>query len=253
MTSTHGRSTPSGGKNVLPLRRPARTRTPWSSGRARRRAPARRARRARSGACAAEANDLAAPWIEGARTLVVVAPAGSSVCERSRASLAGRSWSSRLAGPRGLRLPTVSGRSWRSRRRWSTARAPSARSSRTTTRSPRRPRGSSPTWSHSRRRWSTGSPRRGAGGRAARRPASGGRGRAGRRHDPHPALRGAASPRGQGSERPWQLLHTDDLATAVRLVADAGLSGPFTVGALTDGEPDVVPLPSWPSSPGSRP
>lgn len=44
----------------------------------------------------------------------------------------------------------------------------------------------------------------------------------------------------KGSERPWQLLHTDDLAAAVRLVADEGLSGTFTAGALVDGEPDVV-------------
>ncbi|MFF3065563.1 nucleoside-diphosphate sugar epimerase [Oerskovia sp. NPDC057915] len=44
----------------------------------------------------------------------------------------------------------------------------------------------------------------------------------------------------KGSDRPWQLLHTDDLASAVRVVVDRGLSGTFTVGALTDGEPDVV-------------
>ncbi|MFF2622624.1 Rossmann-fold NAD(P)-binding domain-containing protein [Oerskovia jenensis] len=44
----------------------------------------------------------------------------------------------------------------------------------------------------------------------------------------------------KGSDRPWQLLHTDDLASAVRVVEARGLSGTFTVGALTDGEPDVV-------------
>lgn len=44
----------------------------------------------------------------------------------------------------------------------------------------------------------------------------------------------------KGSDRPWQLLHTDDLASAVGVVVDQGLSGTFTAGALTDGEPDVV-------------
>ncbi|MET4226241.1 nucleoside-diphosphate sugar epimerase [Oerskovia enterophila] len=45
----------------------------------------------------------------------------------------------------------------------------------------------------------------------------------------------------KGSERPWQLVHTDDLAAAVRLVADEVLTGTFTVGALDErGEPDVV-------------
>jgi len=44
----------------------------------------------------------------------------------------------------------------------------------------------------------------------------------------------------KGSDRPWQLLHTDDLASAVRVVAERGLSGTLTVGALVDGEPDVV-------------
>ncbi|RXR27286.1 nucleoside-diphosphate sugar epimerase [Oerskovia turbata] len=44
----------------------------------------------------------------------------------------------------------------------------------------------------------------------------------------------------KGSDRPWQLLHTDDLASAVGVVVAQGLSGTFTVGALVDGEPDVV-------------
>ncbi|MBE7700810.1 nucleoside-diphosphate sugar epimerase [Oerskovia sp. Sa1BUA8] len=44
----------------------------------------------------------------------------------------------------------------------------------------------------------------------------------------------------KGSDRPWQLLHTDDLASAVRVAAARGLSGAFTVGPLVDGEPDVV-------------
>lgn len=44
----------------------------------------------------------------------------------------------------------------------------------------------------------------------------------------------------KGSDRPWQLLHTDDLVAAVRVVMARGLTGTFTAGALTDGAPDVV-------------
>jgi UDP-glucose 4-epimerase len=44
----------------------------------------------------------------------------------------------------------------------------------------------------------------------------------------------------RGVDRPWQFLHTDDLVAAVRRVSDEALRGVFTVGALVDGEPDVV-------------
>lgn len=46
----------------------------------------------------------------------------------------------------------------------------------------------------------------------------------------------------RGTARDWQLLHVDDLAEAVRIVAREGLVGHLGVGALhDDGTPDVLP------------
>lgn len=44
----------------------------------------------------------------------------------------------------------------------------------------------------------------------------------------------------RGVRRDWQFVHLADLADAVALVVAAGLYGHLTVGALTDGKPDVL-------------
>ncbi|WP_435738906.1 nucleoside-diphosphate sugar epimerase [Cellulosimicrobium sp. PMB13] len=44
----------------------------------------------------------------------------------------------------------------------------------------------------------------------------------------------------RGEERTWQLLHVEDLVSAVRAVLDARLEGGLTAGALRDGLPDEL-------------
>ncbi|WP_066464296.1 NAD-dependent epimerase/dehydratase family protein [Sanguibacter suarezii] len=44
----------------------------------------------------------------------------------------------------------------------------------------------------------------------------------------------------RGVRREWQLVHVDDVADAVRVVVEQGLGGRLTVGALRDGQPDVL-------------
>lgn len=44
----------------------------------------------------------------------------------------------------------------------------------------------------------------------------------------------------RGGDRTWQLLHVEDLVSAVRVVLDAGLVGGLTAGALRDGRPDEL-------------
>lgn len=44
----------------------------------------------------------------------------------------------------------------------------------------------------------------------------------------------------RGTRREWQLVHVDDLASAVAVAVEHGLTGPLTVGAVRDGEPDVL-------------
>lgn len=44
----------------------------------------------------------------------------------------------------------------------------------------------------------------------------------------------------KGARRDWQFVHVEDLADAVTTVVDHGLTGRITVGALRDGEPDVL-------------
>jgi UDP-glucose 4-epimerase len=44
----------------------------------------------------------------------------------------------------------------------------------------------------------------------------------------------------RGSHRAWQFLHIEDLADAIEVVVDKSLTGWLTVGALRDGEPDVL-------------
>jgi UDP-glucose 4-epimerase len=48
----------------------------------------------------------------------------------------------------------------------------------------------------------------------------------------------------RGVERPWQFLHVDDLAAAVALVLDAGLTGPLTAGATDTLSPRDVEVAS---------
>ena len=44
----------------------------------------------------------------------------------------------------------------------------------------------------------------------------------------------------RGVRREWQFVHVDDVADAVRVVVEQGLTGCLTVGALRDGQPDVL-------------
>ena len=44
----------------------------------------------------------------------------------------------------------------------------------------------------------------------------------------------------RGVRREWQFVHVDDVADAVSLVIDQGLAGHLTLGALRDGQPDVL-------------
>lgn len=44
----------------------------------------------------------------------------------------------------------------------------------------------------------------------------------------------------RGVRRDWQLLHVDDLAAAVAVVVEHGLTGALTAGAVRDGAPDVL-------------
>lgn len=44
----------------------------------------------------------------------------------------------------------------------------------------------------------------------------------------------------RGVRRDWQLVHVEDVADAVATVLDAGLVGSLTVGALSEGAPDVL-------------
>lgn len=44
----------------------------------------------------------------------------------------------------------------------------------------------------------------------------------------------------RGSSRDWQFLHVEDLADAIDVVIHHGLTGRLTVGALRDGEPDIL-------------
>jgi len=44
----------------------------------------------------------------------------------------------------------------------------------------------------------------------------------------------------RGTRRDWQLVHVDDLASAVAVCVEHGLTGALTVGAVRDGAPDVL-------------
>lgn len=44
----------------------------------------------------------------------------------------------------------------------------------------------------------------------------------------------------RGTRRDWQLVHVDDLASAVAVAVEHGLTGSLTVGAVRDGVPDVL-------------
>lgn len=44
----------------------------------------------------------------------------------------------------------------------------------------------------------------------------------------------------RGTRRDWQLVHVDDLASAVAVAVEHGLTGTLTVGSVRDGVPDVL-------------